>query len=158
MRLQSISSKIINKSIAVKYINSRCCKPAGRMWEKQKTVLGEFEGSNAVVRIADPENTGIMIPTVISNNGSAWCISDMVHSCVLGIKEHGEQLGDEAGGLTEATRISRVSMRHVPHASSWSQEECKRHTMVARLGGIYLQSKYCRNWGRIKSLRRFCAT
>lgn len=158
MRLQSIPRKIINKSMADEYINSRCCEPAGSMWEKQNTALGEFEESNAVVRIADPENTGIMIPTVISNDGSAWCISDMVHSYVLGIREHGEADGDEAGGLTEATRISRVPMRHVPHATSWSQAECKRRTMVARLGGIYLQSKHCRNWGRIKSLRLFHAT
>lgn len=38
-----------------------------------------------------------MIPTIISNNVNAGCISEMVSSGVLGIKEH----GGEAGDLTE---------------------------------------------------------
>lgn len=57
--------------------------------------MGEFEGSSAVVRIADPGNTGIMIPTITSNDGSARCISETAHSCVLGIRERGEADGDE---------------------------------------------------------------
>lgn len=164
MGLQSIPRKIINQSMADEYINSCCCEPAGSIWETQKTALGEFEGSSAVVRIADHDNhpnhsNQIMIPTITSNDGSARCISEMVHSCVLGLGSVGRQMGmSEAGGLTEVTRISRVPVHHVPHATSWSQEDCKWNTVVARLGVICLQSEHCRNWGRFKSLRLFCAT
>lgn len=101
------------------------------MLKKQKKAPSKSEGCNAVFRIANSENTGIMIPTIISNNVNAWHVSEMVSSCVPGIKDH----GNEAGGLTEWWSLefqgSLCIMSLMPHP-----EVKKGVTMVARLGGM----------------------
>lgn len=63
------------------------------MLKEQKKVLGEFEGSNAVFRIAAAENTGAMSPSIISNSVSAQYISEMIKSFILDSREYEETDG-----------------------------------------------------------------